>query len=115
MRKPFVLTCGNRSPLTELQRRRRSRLITASRAYKGYLQRLIRSRRRRPERALPKAKSLFLRHASLQNPKIALFTEAIEALDAGLGKPVEELMIELDLWSRRHRSVVAAASSPGRS
>lgn len=109
MRKPFVLTCGNRNPLTELQRRRRARLVTSSRAYKRYLKQLGLNRSRRPERRrLPKAKSLFLRYASLQNPRISLLTEAIESIDGGLGKPTEELMLELDIWTKLHRNVLRA-------
>jgi len=59
-------------------------------------------------KVLPKAFGLFTRYASLADPEIALLTEAIEGLDDGLGKPHEQLMLELEIWSKSHRALLSA-------
>jgi uncharacterized protein with GYD domain len=59
-------------------------------------------------KVLPKAFGLFTRYASLADPEIALLTEAIERLDEGLGKPHEQLMFELEIWSKSRRALLSA-------
>ena len=100
MRRPFILAIHTDRILTSLQSRRRGRLLEKSRCYRDYLKRLRRQARRRADHwqlPVPKGGLLF-RPSALNDPEIAGLVEAIESLDAGMGKPHEQLMLELEVW-----------------
>jgi hypothetical protein len=110
VRKPFIISSVTKKPLTDLQARKRAKLLIKSKTYREFLRRTRRQKKRTAgqRKVLPKAFGLFTRYASLADPEIALLTEALERLDDGLGKPHEQLMLELEIWSKSHRALLSA-------
>jgi len=110
VRKPFIISSVTKKPLTDLQARKRGSLLIKSRTYRKFLRRTLRQKKRTAghRKILPKAFGLFTRYASLADPEIALLTEALERLDEGLGKPHEQLMLELEIWSKSHQALLSA-------
>ena len=115
MRFPFVVAIHRPRPLTKLQCRKREKLLQNSRSYRECLkrQRRLTKRRGNQRKILPKKKGRLLVHLfPMSDPVISIYVEAIEALDAGTGKPHQQLMLELEVWKKVHQ--VASVGTPSR-
>jgi hypothetical protein len=87
-RIPFIVAVHTPRELTDIQARRGTRILEASRTYRNYLARLRRAAKHRADKhrlGMPKSGGFFYVKNPLSEPSIDLFCEAIEALDAGQG------------------------------
>lgn len=111
MRLPFVIAVCSRKNLSEMQSRRREKLIKGSRAYREYLARSRRLSKHSPDhRGRTVGPYAFApNRVKLTNPEICLLVEVGEALDGGSGKPYQQIFLEIQAWERAHRSVIASA------
>ena len=110
MRTPFVVAIHTNRRLTDMQSRKRAKLLVESRTYREHLNRLRRKAKRRADKrkSLPKKGGLFFGPSPITDPEICLYVQAIETLDAGNGKPHEQLMLEFEVWEKKHRALITA-------
>ena len=103
MRSPFPISIYTNRPLTDLQSLRRGRILERSKPYRDYLKRLRRTTKRRGDqrKAYPLKGGLLWRWAYKMQEKPSRFNDAYGKLDALVGIPHEQLMLEMDVWERK--------------
>jgi hypothetical protein len=105
MRKPFIIAMYTDRPLTDLQSRRRGRLIEKSKCYREYLKRLRRKADRRGDQwqKWPWHSPFFNFLYPAYHPRFDEANNEIASFEAGDGIPIEQWSLEFEAWKSQRR------------